>query len=147
FMVLPPMLLPWTLALRAPWRAWSGPLRAPSKALRFALVWFVPTFTAFCLVSGKQPHYLLPLLPALALYLAVVLGAGGGRLRNRWFASLLLTVGIGLAALPYLAAQANAIVWLQRLVKAGTLTESSLHVLAGIWPLWGVAAAGLALWL
>jgi 4-amino-4-deoxy-L-arabinose transferase-like glycosyltransferase len=147
FMVLPAMVLPWTLALRAPWRAWKEPLLAPSKTLRFAIAWFVPTFVAFCLVSGKQPHYLLPLLPALALYLAEVLGAAGGHLRNRWFATLLLIAGIGLVAVPYLAAHANDIAPLQRLVKAGTLTESSLQVFAGIWPLWGLLAAALGLWL
>jgi hypothetical protein len=147
FMVLPLMLLPWTLALRAPWRVWRESLRAPSKALRFALAWFVPTFVAFCLVSGKQPHYLLPLLPALALYLAQVLGMDGAHLRNRAFAVLVLIAGVGLTAVPYLAAHAGDIAWLDRLVKAGTLTESSLRVFAGIWPLWGLFAIALGLWL
>jgi 4-amino-4-deoxy-L-arabinose transferase-like glycosyltransferase len=146
-MVLPLMLLPWTLALRAPWRVWRQSLQAPSKTLRFAIVWFVPTFIAFCLVSGKQPHYLLPLLPALALYMAQVPGAAGASLRNRWFAALLVVAGTGVAAVPYLAAHANDIAWLQRMVAAGTLTESSLRVFAGIWPLWGLLAIALGLWL
>jgi 4-amino-4-deoxy-L-arabinose transferase-like glycosyltransferase len=146
-MVLPLMLLPWTLALRAPWRVWRQSLQAPSKTLRFAIVWFVPTFIAFCLVSGKQPHYLLPLLPALALYMAQVQGADGASLRNRWFAALLVIAGTGVAAVPYLAAHANEIAWLQRMVAAGPLTESSLRVFAGIWPLWGLLAIALGLWL
>jgi 4-amino-4-deoxy-L-arabinose transferase-like glycosyltransferase len=146
-MVLPLMLLPWTLALRAPWRVWRQSLQVPSKTLRLAIVWFVPTFVAFCLVSGKQPHYLLPLLPALALYMAQVLGAEGAYLRNRWFAALLVVAGCGAAAVPYLATHANEIAWLQRMVKAGTLTESSLRVFAGIWPLWGSLAIALGLWL
>jgi hypothetical protein len=146
-MVLPLMLLPWTLALRAPWRVWRQSLQAPSKTLRFAIAWFVPTFIAFCLVSGKQPHYLLPLLPALALYMAQVLGTDGAYLRNRWFAALLVLAGIGMVAVPYVAAHANEIAWLQRMVKAGTLTESSLRVFAGIWPLWGLLALALGLWL
>ena len=146
-MVLPLMLLPWTLALRAPWRVWRHSLQAPSRTLRYAAVWFVPTFIAFCLVSGKQPHYLLPLLPALALYMAQVLGTDGAYLRNRWFAALLVIAGVGLATLPYLAAHANEIAWLQRMVKAGTLTESSLRVFAGIWPLWGLLAIALGVWL
>jgi len=147
FMVLPLMLLPWTLALRAPWAAWRGALLAPSRALRFAMAWFIPAFVAFCIVSGKQPHYLLPLLPAVALYLAQVLGSEGGRLRNRLFAALVLVAGFALAAVPYLAARAGDIAWIGRLVKAGTLTESSLHVFAGIWPLWGVLALALGIWL
>jgi hypothetical protein len=141
------MLLPWTLALRAPWRVWRQSLQAPSKTLRFAIVWFAPTFIAFCLVSGKQPHYLLPLLPALAIYMAQVLGTDGAYLRNRWFAALLVIAGIGMAAVPYLAAHANEIAWLQTMVTAGTLTESSLRVFAGIWPLWGLLAIVLGLWL
>jgi len=147
FMVLPVILLPWTLALRAPWRAWRESLRAPSKALRFAFVWFVPAFVAFCLVSGKQPHYLLPLLPALAIYLAQVLGSDGARLRNRAFATLLVVIGLGLAALPYLAANPAQVGLVERMVNAGTLTESSLHVFAGIWPLWGVLVLALGLWM
>lgn len=145
--VLPLMVLPWTLALRAPWRAWRDSLRAPSKSLRFAFAWFVPTFVAFCLVSGKQPHYLLPLLPALALYFAHVLGSAGAGLRNRWFASLLVLAGVGLAAIPYLAAHQAGIEPIANLVRQGTLTESSLEVFAGIWPLWGLLAVALGLWL
>ena len=145
FMVLPVMLLPWTLSLRAPWRAWRESLRAPSRTLRFALAWFVPAFVAFCLVSGKQPHYLLPLLPALALYLAHVLVQDGAKLRNRWFAALLIVAGIGLAALPYLAAHHAQIGPIARLVDAGTLTVSSLHVFAGIWPLWGVLVLAIGI--
>jgi Dolichyl-phosphate-mannose-protein mannosyltransferase len=146
-MVLPAMLLPWTLALRAPWHVWCETFRASSKSLRFAVTWFVPTFVAFCLVSGKQPHYLLPLLPAVALYLALVLGSQEARLRARWFGALLLTAGLGLAVFPYLAAHANEIAPIARLVTSGTLTESSLHVFAGIWPLWGglMAALGIRL--
>jgi len=146
-MVLPLMVLPWTLALRAPWRAWRDSLRAPAKTLRFAFAWFVPTFIAFCLVSGKQPHYLLPLLPALALYFAHVLGSDGARLRNRWFAALLIAAGLGLAALPHLAANPAAFAPVARMVEQGTLTASSLQVFAGIWPLWGLLAVALGLWL
>jgi len=94
-MVLPLMVLPWTLALRAPWRAWRDSLRAPAKTLRFAFAWFVPTFIAFCLVSGKQPHYLLPMLPALALIGGVHLAAGRWRV-SAWRAGAVLII-IGLA--------------------------------------------------
>jgi 4-amino-4-deoxy-L-arabinose transferase-like glycosyltransferase len=145
-MVLPAMLLPWTLTLRAPARAWRDALFA-RKATRFGLAWFVPALIVFCFFSGKQMHYLLPLLPGLALYLAVVLGTDGAHLRNRWYATLLLLAGIGLAALPYLAGHAQEIGPIARMVKAGTLTESSLRVFAGIWPLWGLLAIALGGWL
>jgi 4-amino-4-deoxy-L-arabinose transferase-like glycosyltransferase len=145
-MVLPAMLLPWTLTLRAPWRAWRDSL-LERKSTRFGLAWFVPAFAIFCCFSGKQMHYLLPLLPGLALYLAAVLGADGARLRHRGYAAVLLLAGIGLAALPYLAGHAQEIGPIARMVKAGTLTESSLRVFAGIWPVWGLLAIALGAWL
>ena len=146
FMVLPAMLLPWTLSLRAPWPAWRDAL-ATSKTTRFGLAWFVPAFVVFCFFSGKQMHYLLPLLPGLALYLAAVLGSDGAHLRPRLFAALILLAGTGLAVLPYLAAHSADIGPVARLVKAGTLTQSSLSVFATIWPLWGLFAIAIAVWL
>jgi 4-amino-4-deoxy-L-arabinose transferase-like glycosyltransferase len=143
-MVLPPMLLPWTLSLRAPWRVWCDSVTA-SKAVRFGIAWFVPALVVFCFFSGKQMHYLLPLLPGLAIYLAAVLGADGAHLRGRWFGVLVLVAGIGLAAAPYLATIDFAPT--ARLVKAGALTEPTLHVVAGIWPLWGLLAIALGAWL
>ena len=146
FMVLPAMLLPWTLSLRAPWRSWRD-CATTSKATRFGAAWFVPAFVVFCFFSGKQMHYLLPLLPGLALYLGAVLGRDGAQLRPRLFGLLLLLAGIGLAAVPYLSAHADDIGPIARMVKAGTLTPSSLAVFAGIWPLWGLLTIALGAWL
>ncbi|HZP67099.1 MAG TPA: glycosyltransferase family 39 protein [Rudaea sp.] len=143
FMVLPAMVLPWTLALRAPWRAWRDSFHI-SKTARFAAAWFVPAFLAFCLVSGKQPHYLLPLLPGLALLLGGALGNERARVRGRLFAAVLLAVGLALAALPYVAAHAHDFAWLDARVRAGQITESFLAVIAGVWPLWGILAAAVA---
>lgn len=142
FMVLPPMLLPWTLALRGSWRTWRDGVTA-SKAARFGVAWFLPAFVVFCFFSGKQLHYLLPVLPGLVIYLAKVLQADGSKLRPRLFGALLLVCGLGLAVVPYFAAHAQEIASLARLIKAGTLTTSSLHVFAGIWPIWGVLIAAL----
>ncbi len=144
FMVLPAMVLPWTLAVRAPWRAWRESFHI-SKSARFATAWAVPAFVAFCLVSGKQPHYLLPLLPALALYLANLLGADGARLRGHLFGALLLVAGLALAALPYLAAHAQGIAPLARPIGERHLTPEFLHVGAGIWPAWGALTACIGL--
>jgi 4-amino-4-deoxy-L-arabinose transferase-like glycosyltransferase len=140
FMIVPAMVLPWTLSLRAPWRAWRDSFHI-SKSVRFAVAWFAPAFVAFCFVSGKQPHYLLPLLPALALFLAHVSGRDGARLRGRAFGALLLIAGLALAAVPYLAAHAHDIAALDRL----HLTDSFLRVISGLWPLWGVAVAAIGL--
>jgi len=146
FMVLPVMLLPWTLSLRAPWRAWREHFAA-GTAVRFGLIWFLPAFAVFCCFSGKQMHYLLPLLPGLAIYLAAVLGNEQGRLRGRWFGALVLVAGLTLTAVPYLAGHANEGGPVARLVKSGTLTQSSLHLFADIWPLWGLLAIALGAWL
>ena len=148
-MVLPMMVLPWTLALRAPWQAWRDNFHI-SKSARFAVAWFVPAFLAFCLVSGKQPHYLMPLLPGLALYLALVLRNDAAILRGRLFGAALLIAGIGFAALPYLAAHAHEIGWVDAIVGRDNIDDTTLSVLAGVWPVWGtlVAAmgAGLLVW-
>lgn len=92
--VLPLMLLPWTLSMgRGDTAAKSSSAihdRLPGMPDRFALAAFVPCFVAFGLISGKQPHYLLPLLPALAMAAGMRLGA------NHWRVSA-ARVGLTLA--------------------------------------------------
>ena len=44
-----------------------------SVVIRFALAWVVPGFVILSLISGKQPHYLFPLLPGVALLAAKAL--------------------------------------------------------------------------
>jgi 4-amino-4-deoxy-L-arabinose transferase-like glycosyltransferase len=66
--ILPLLLLPWLL-----WKPlWTGltKLNFQDAGIRFCLAWFMPVFIAFSLVSGKRIHYLLPLMPVLALLLA-----------------------------------------------------------------------------
>ena len=62
--VLPPALFPWIL-----WKtAWPGKGALGKDAgLRFCLAWMVSSLVALSLVSGKQVHYLLPLIPSVAL--------------------------------------------------------------------------------
>ena len=70
---LPVMILPW-LIWPALWRA-ARRSRAvlAAGAGRLCLVWFVPAFLVFSAISGKQPHYLLPEFPTLALLAAAML--------------------------------------------------------------------------
>jgi 4-amino-4-deoxy-L-arabinose transferase-like glycosyltransferase len=143
-LVLPLMLLPWTLSLRAPWRAWRD-AASDSQGGRFAIAGFLPAFFVFCLVSGKQPHYLLPLLPAAALYLALVQDHPRAVVRGGIFAVLVVVAGLGLAALPLLAATATPDALLHRLLGENRTSESLLPVIAGLWPWWGVAMALLGL--
>jgi 4-amino-4-deoxy-L-arabinose transferase-like glycosyltransferase len=74
--LLPLILFPW--ALWPPlWRSVrSSAGRPASSAVRLCLAWIVPVFVIFSLISGKQPHYLLPLFPAFALLAALALDSG-----------------------------------------------------------------------
>ena len=84
--VLPLMLLPWSLwprlwrgiGARQAWREGRGlrPL-LQSGAMRVLLIWAGASFVIFSAISGKQPHYLLPVFPALALFAAYLLTSSG----------------------------------------------------------------------
>ncbi|HEY8010751.1 MAG TPA: glycosyltransferase family 39 protein [Rudaea sp.] len=145
-MVLPFLILPWIVSLRAPWRAWRNSLTA-SKAARFGIAWFLPAFLVFCKLSGKQPHYLLPLLPGLALYFAHVLGDDAARVRGRLFGLLLVLLGLFLAVAPYLAEHAETLVWFNKLATSGSFSPTERQVIGGIWPLWGALLALLGVFL
>ena len=69
--ILPGMMLPWTI-WPAAWRAIRRGGRAlfADPGVRFCAIWFTAAFLVFSAISGKQPHYLLPEFPALALLLA-----------------------------------------------------------------------------
>jgi 4-amino-4-deoxy-L-arabinose transferase-like glycosyltransferase len=73
-LVLPVMCLPWLLFPRF----WTQlrELRTgfnDHRGIRFLVTWFVPTFIAFSLIGGKQPHYMTPLLPGVAILFAYLL--------------------------------------------------------------------------
>jgi len=81
-MVMPALLLPWTLwpklwkqiGFRKAWQDRTG-LRASLHlgSVRMLLIWSGASFVIFSAISGKQPHYLLPIFPALALLSAYFL--------------------------------------------------------------------------
>ncbi len=66
-LLVPLLFFPWSFFLPI----WSGLRRLPlSPAVRFCLSILAPGFLALSAISGKQTHYLLPLLPAAALLIA-----------------------------------------------------------------------------
>ena len=78
----------------------------PDHADRFCLSWSIPAFVLLSITSGKQIHYLIPLLPPVALLLARFLGSAVPtqiRAELRIMAGLYLIVGIGLSILPRMA--------------------------------------------
>lgn len=97
--------LPWLPLILFPWSVWPPVWRALIRLrhsgewqTRLLLAWLIPTFLGFSLVSGKQVHYLLPLLPGFALLISR--GLDGERnnpgWRDQWpvGAALLLVAGI-----------------------------------------------------
>lgn len=69
--------LPWLPLLLFPWSLWPPVWRALARLRhrsgwqsRLLLAWIIPAFAGFSFISGKQVHYLLPLLPGFALLAA-----------------------------------------------------------------------------
>lgn len=100
--LLPLLLFPW-LCWPVLWRGLARLLRRPEPAVRLLLWWLLLVLAIFCLISGKQVHYLLPLFPAAALLFARALheaGAAGGLWQGP--PTLVLTgLGVVMLALPY----------------------------------------------
>jgi 4-amino-4-deoxy-L-arabinose transferase-like glycosyltransferase len=82
-------------ALSAPF-AW-GYRREP--AIAFLLAWIVPTWILFEIVPTKLPHYVLPLMPAIAILTVRALAAGAlhpERRGARLTAGLVVLIPVGL---------------------------------------------------
>lgn len=131
--ILPGMVLPWMI-WPAAWRAACRQRRElwADGGVRLALVWFLVAFVVFSAISGKQPHYLVPEFPALALFLARALvgtasGADFWRAVDRW-------VPAGLAALitAMLAAAFAFDLKPSWVTSAGDATMWPLAMIAGV---------------
>lgn len=98
--LLPVMFLPW-LFFPSFWKgvktlkqSWTN-----QWAVRFLLLWVVPVFLAFSFISGKQPHYLIPLLPGIMLLIALWLETPVKSITRVTLALVaLLIVGQGIAS-------------------------------------------------
>ena len=74
FSIIPVLILPWIIwptLLRKLWKSIiefrSNENLRSDPNIRHLLVWLLLPVLILSLISGKQPHYLLPLFPALAL--------------------------------------------------------------------------------
>ncbi len=148
--------LPLIPALTFPWivfpRAWRASFHAGWKAdfgLRLCAVWAVVPFVLFSLVSGKQAHYLLPEIPAVALMAARLASSARATARGRdvWLpAALGLLAGIAVAAIAsgWIALPGKAASWGTKLspgVGAALVAGALVLVVAGTaWPRRQVAA-------
>ncbi|WP_018717397.1 ArnT family glycosyltransferase [Arhodomonas aquaeolei] len=94
--VLPLLVFPW-IGWLSGWRTLAR-LRPRREAGTGLLVsWLVTAFVTFTLISGKQAHYLLPLLPGLALLMARGIDELGETV-SRWWDALPAAGGMLLAA-------------------------------------------------
>lgn len=130
--ILPVLLLPWFV-----WPAFWGALRSfyrsgLDRGGRFCLAWALPVIVAFSLISGKQPHYLIPVFPAFALLVGRSI-ADQPRVRGLGVPALVALV-IGGVLLAF--AQG----WLAFPVDGATEAPAS-------WPGIVLAAAAVAAWL
>lgn len=69
----PALLLPWTVLPLAWMRLWQARRHAVNPGLAFCLAWGVSGLALLSVLPGKQPQWLLPLLPAGALFVAWLL--------------------------------------------------------------------------
>ncbi|WP_157956744.1 ArnT family glycosyltransferase [Salinicola halimionae] len=90
--------LPWLALLAFPWTLWPScwPRLPRHRHQRLAWIWLVGPLAIFSLISGKQIHYLMPLLPALALLIMDRLGSADPytRLRSRLTAVAFALLGL-----------------------------------------------------
>lgn len=139
---------PFLPLLAMPWISYTGVWRGLRRlsldraspdgiAVRFLLSWIVPVFLSFSLISGKQIHYLLPLVPGFMLLAALALQKSGGTMK---FSSLLpvlgsvallvLLPGIARWAIPFLPVSTADEIHLPQVLEKLSLPVSLLGIAA-----------------
>lgn len=134
-LLLTPLLL-W----RPAWQSLATVARSERSARNFLLAWILPPLIGLSLISGKQIHYLLPLLPAVAILISLGLRNTAPRRADHY--PLLVFAGLLTAALT-----ATALGWLGWLPEgaleiAAAELSIPLVVLTGIGAIGAIAALG-----
>lgn len=97
---LPLFLLPWIFHPAS----WQGlkilPTAAQPMLARFLACWLIPVFISFSLISGKQVHYLLPLLPGVIFVFALALDGVAATRRSAFPALIAMGICAALTLLP-----------------------------------------------
>jgi 4-amino-4-deoxy-L-arabinose transferase-like glycosyltransferase len=128
--LMPLLLLPWLLM--KPFWTGLAKLDLRENGIRFCLAWALPVFVAFSLVSGKRIHYLLPLMPALALLLARAvdqLAEFNWQRTHVWLMSILGFLGLALALFPWLNAYFH---WREELASVSSVWGVLLFICTAI---------------
>ena len=105
------------------------------RAVIFCLAWIIPSWLVFEAVPTKLPHYVLPLLPAVALLAGTALSERltGGAVGRRWWVAvaviLWMLVGLALGA---------------AVIAAAPLGDGrpSIRGIAAAIAIWGLTASG-----
>jgi 4-amino-4-deoxy-L-arabinose transferase-like glycosyltransferase len=144
--ILPAMVLPWAVwpaALRRLWRL-VRPVESHATGgfdagRRLLAIWAIATFVILSVISGKRPHYLLPIFPALALAGALLLsqiGDPAGERKPRRDLSgpvgLVMLVAAVLTLTPWLAPVLGHPEWADDIDILWTLPP----IVGGAWLLW-----------
>jgi 4-amino-4-deoxy-L-arabinose transferase-like glycosyltransferase len=132
--LLPFMLFPWTFwpttwrVLRA---AGRGPLADPG--IRLCIAWALPAFIVLSFISAKQPHYLLPLFPAVALALGRLLDQQAPARFGTWLLA-------GLSAF-------SAVAWIAAKFVLDQRSQNYFAAPLSVGVAIGFAALAIAVWL
>jgi len=137
--LLPIVLFPWLLWLPLRRGFSQIPKYLNDSGLRFSLFWFIFVFTAFSLISGKQLHYLLPILPAFALLTAYILVKHP--VENRYWDTLfpgitIMIMGVLLIIAPDLYPKMRVPFWV---TKISALPGFILLILGSVLLLWKIS--------
>ena len=107
-----------------PWAYWGGAWKVLVDGVasagkidygrRFCVAWTIPVLLLFTLISGKKVHYLLPVLPAVALYLSSLLATRkeqGARWEMWPLTVLYLVVAAIFGSLPFIFTSSESPYW------------------------------------
>jgi 4-amino-4-deoxy-L-arabinose transferase-like glycosyltransferase len=140
--LLPFLLWPWVWSADI-WRRLAK-IDLADRGVRLCMVWAGSALILFSLISGKQAHYLLPMLPAAAL--AIARATGAESVRAPLAGIPIAVVGLGLIAVGLVGAPGSELAALARPGWAVALVGAVLVGLAAT-SLWlrGTAIAGLGI--
>ena len=133
----PATLLPW-IVWPPVWRGLGRGIAAEPGGC-FCLAWLILTIAALSAISGKQPHYLIPSLPAAALLIAAAITNAGDRRRFDAFPAAVPAVAVVFALLVVAAATraADGLLpdWVMDLAPLAGLPAAATAAFAVLFPL------------
>jgi 4-amino-4-deoxy-L-arabinose transferase-like glycosyltransferase len=111
-----------------PWAYWGGNWKALKSnasstngvdhGRRFCVAWMLPVLLLFTFISGKKVHYLLPVLPAVALYLSSLLAIkeDQGSSREMWpLTTIYIVIAVIIGSLPFLYSPDDPPYWVHKI--------------------------------